>query len=110
MKDGLTIDEDGDKEWYLNGRKHRVDGPALEYHDGYKQWFLNGKLHREDGPAIERPTGDKVWYIDDKLVFSNRENNLHKFKNLSEKLKMSIIKYRLLGPVNGLFDMRDIRL
>jgi hypothetical protein len=30
MKQGLSIDEDGDKEWYLNGELHRVDGPACE--------------------------------------------------------------------------------
>ena len=27
------------------------------YLDGYKEWFLNGKLHREDGPAIEYASG-----------------------------------------------------
>jgi hypothetical protein len=23
------------------------------YANGHKHWYLNGKLHREDGPAIE---------------------------------------------------------
>ena len=26
-------------------------------------WYLNGKRHREDGPAIELSNGDKYWYI-----------------------------------------------
>ena len=55
------------KHWYLNGKRHRTDGPALEYPDGEKRWFLNGKLHRTDGPAVERPDGVKHWYLDDKL-------------------------------------------
>ena len=43
----------GSKEWYLNGKQHREDGPAVERANGTKVWYLNGKLHREDGPAVE---------------------------------------------------------
>ena len=46
---------DGSKEWFLNGKRHRADGPAIEYSDGTKHWHLNGVLHRTDGPAVERP-------------------------------------------------------
>jgi len=56
-----VIDEDGDKFWYQNGIRHRVDGPAVEYADGTKHWYQNGQLHRVDGPAIERANGDKFW-------------------------------------------------
>jgi len=42
MKDGLNIDSNGTKCWYLNGKFHRTDGPAIEYTDGTKHWFLNG--------------------------------------------------------------------
>ena len=47
------------KAWYLNGKLHREDGPAVEFADGDKFWYLNGKLHREDGPAVEYADGDK---------------------------------------------------
>ena len=48
-KDGLTIDEYGTKHWYLNGKLHRTDGPAIEYRNGTKCWYLNGKiLSQED--------------------------------------------------------------
>ena len=33
------------------------------YPNGDKQWFLNDKRHREDGPAIEWANGDKWWYL-----------------------------------------------
>ena len=36
--------EFGDKSWYLNGKLHREDGPAIEYANGTKYWYLNGKL------------------------------------------------------------------
>ena len=57
------INERGDKYWYLNGKRHREDGPAIEYSDGTKRWYLNDKLHREDGPAIEYTNGNKYWYL-----------------------------------------------
>jgi hypothetical protein len=63
----VKVYESGDKEWYLNGKFHREDGPAIEYITGSKLWYLNGKLHREDGPAIEYITGSKSWYLNGKL-------------------------------------------
>ena len=56
----------GDKVWYLYGKRHREDGPAVEYVSGHKEWWLNGKLHREDGPAVEWANGDKEWYLNNK--------------------------------------------
>jgi len=53
----------GDKYWYLNGERHREDGPAIEWANGNKAWYLNGKLHREDGPAIEYTNGYKSWWL-----------------------------------------------
>ena len=57
----------GDKYWYLNGKFHREDGPAIELASCDKYWYLNGKTHREEGPAIEYANGDKHWYLNDKL-------------------------------------------
>jgi hypothetical protein len=58
---------DGDKSWFLNGKLHREDGPAVEWNDGTKFWYLNGKLHREDGPAVEYASGRKTWYLNGNL-------------------------------------------
>ena len=59
----FIVNRVGDKCWYLNGERHRVNGPAVEYADGDKAWWLNGELHREDGPAFEFANGDKAWYL-----------------------------------------------
>ena len=64
----MEIGPDGSKYWYLNGKLHREDGPAIEYADGEKWWFLNGKRHREDGPAVERPNGQKSWFLNNEEV------------------------------------------
>ena len=61
----LRVGPDGTKSWRLNGKFHRLDGPAIEWTDGTKSWYQNGKLHRLDGPALESPRLlSKAWYID----------------------------------------------
>jgi uncharacterized protein YgiM (DUF1202 family) len=62
----VKVYEDGSKYWYLNGKYHREDGPAVEYANGDKYWYLNGEYHREDGPAIEYANGNKYWYLNGK--------------------------------------------
>jgi hypothetical protein len=32
---------------------HREDGPAVVHYDGERSWYLNGNRHRDNGPAIE---------------------------------------------------------
>ena len=67
-EDGPAIEyANGDKKWYLDDTLHREDGPAVEYDNGTKAWYLNGKCHREDGPAMKFTSGDKYWYLNDKL-------------------------------------------
>jgi antitoxin component YwqK of YwqJK toxin-antitoxin module len=55
------------KYWYLNGKLHRKDGPAVECINGSKHWYQNGQCHREDGPAVEYTNGSKYWYQNGKL-------------------------------------------
>jgi hypothetical protein len=54
---------DGTKEWFLNGQRHRTDGPAWEWSNGHKEWWLNGQRHRTDGPAVEWSDGSKQWFL-----------------------------------------------
>ena len=63
----VDVYDDGTKKWYLNGERHREDGPAVEFADGTKFWYLNGKCHREDGPAVEWADGSKYWYLNGEL-------------------------------------------
>ena len=77
--------KDGTKIWFIDGKYHRENGPAIESGDGPKQWYIHGMrhckdgpayigkfetkwyqydlLHREDGPAIEYANGMKGYYI-----------------------------------------------
>jgi len=68
-----VISASGTEQWYLNGRRHREDGPAVTYAGGAEEWYHHGKKHREDGPAVIWPDGSEKWdgqtewWINDKL-------------------------------------------
>ena len=38
----MVIHSNGTKAWYNLGKRHREDGPAVEYADGNKDWFYHG--------------------------------------------------------------------
>ena len=70
----------GLKRWYVDGKLHREDGPAVERTDSsrYKAWFIKNKLHRLDGPAVEDAHGTKEYWIDDKLYSFEEWDRLRK--------------------------------
>ena len=59
-----SIDANGNKMWYRNGKRHRDnDMPAIEYANGTKAWFRGSKLHRDgELPAIEYADGTNSWF------------------------------------------------
>jgi hypothetical protein len=57
------IDMVGNEYWYNDEQElHRENEPAIVYISGATIYFLNGKKHREDGPAIDFQN-IKEWYI-----------------------------------------------
>ena len=46
-KQVFYVDDYGTKWWYLNGKYHRVNGPAIEWNISDKWWYLNGKRYYE---------------------------------------------------------------
>ena len=54
---------------YLNGLLHRIGAPAIEYSDGCMEWWVEGKLHRLDGPAYIHPSDrTEEYWINDKKI------------------------------------------
>ena len=48
----------GTKEWFVDGKRHRTDGPAFECTDGYKEWYIDGKNYSEAEFAKRRQQND----------------------------------------------------
>ena len=74
-KPEVMVYPNGTKRWYLNGKYHREDGPAVEYANGGKEWHLNDECHREDGPAIELANGNKRWFLNGKEIIVRPPRN-----------------------------------
>jgi len=88
-EDGPAIEgADGDNYWYLHGVPHREDGPAIEYSEEDKEWYLHGERHREDGPAVEWGDGDKEWYLHGKRMKPKRNGHLPYMNSRSKRLKI----------------------
>jgi hypothetical protein len=63
---------------YCNNKiLHRLDGPAVELADGNKAWYMDGKRHRLDGPAYEYADGSKQWWVEDKWINEEGEFEKH---------------------------------
>lgn len=59
---GVTHFPDGSEEWRLDGKTHRIDGPAITDRNRTEIWYLNGVRHRDNGPAVTRPDGSEEWF------------------------------------------------
>jgi hypothetical protein len=79
------------KEWYLNGVRHRTDGPAVELANGTKAWYLNGKRHRTDGPAVEFADGTKGWWLNNiEYTEADWKNQVEIEKGLTDLAKFRV--------------------
>lgn len=79
MKDAIT-GRVMREHWYLNGIRHRKDGPAVvqysylwsKKHPVLEEYWVNGLRHREDGPARitwfygESQVSNEHWYRNNK--------------------------------------------
>ena len=93
--------DSGHTEWWLNDKRHREDGPAVEFCDGCKHWYLDNKLHREDGPAIERPRRYPEWYLNGIKMTETQFLTILSRKRCNKDLKIDINKAILFLKKNN---------
>ena len=95
-EDGPAIFQaNGSKQWYLNGKRHREDGPAIIRAYGRKEWYLNGELHREDGPAVIHTDGSKSWYLNGKWLTEAEFNERTTARCDDKIVEIDGVKYKL---------------
>jgi hypothetical protein len=94
-KPTCEVDRYGNKRWWLNGKHHRIDGPAIEFVNGTEIWYLNGKCHREDGPAYEGFDGYKGWCLNGiRYDFQNYLKKLKEMGKSNEDIFLIYLKYK----------------
>jgi len=63
--------------------ENNITYDIYEYVSGNKYWILNGKRHRENGPAIEYANGEKnYWYNGKYLIHINSDEELKRYIKL----------------------------
>lgn len=95
----VIVDADKSRFWYNDkDQPHRLDGPAYEYADGDKSWWVNGKRHRLDGPALECADGSKEWWVEGKRMSEKEFNAYIKPKPTCEGKVVEVdgVKYKLV--------------
>jgi hypothetical protein len=90
----------GDRYWYdENNRLHRLNGPAVIFPLDQKEWWVYGKRHRLDGPAIERVVNGincHIWYV----------NGVNISKEVEEWLAMTGYEYPFSKDVQVEFKLK----
>jgi hypothetical protein len=69
-----TLVLNGYKEWRVDGKLHRLDGPAIEFTNGSKAWYVDNRLHRLDGPAVEWADGSRQWWVNGERLIQEQFN------------------------------------
>jgi hypothetical protein len=53
----------GTKEYWFGEKRHREDGPAIEWATGISHWYQDDKLHNFSGPAVVTPHRTELWFV-----------------------------------------------
>lgn len=57
----------GDEDWYKNGELHRDNNEPAKFYPrvgkNHMEFWVHGKLHNTDGPAIYYSNGHKQWFV-----------------------------------------------
>ena len=78
----------GDIYYYKKGTRtyHNPYGPAYINKQGYKEYFIDGKIHRLDGPAVIYPDGTGRYFINcEHLSKENFETHPERLKFLGKE-------------------------
>lgn len=68
--------DDGKKEWYKDGMRHRDDGGAAIYGGGGDmEFYVDGRRHNSEGLAIIKNDGDGEYWLNDCYLDSDQYNN-----------------------------------
>ena len=66
--------------------------PLLNWLMETKFWYLKGKLHREDGPAVEWADGDKFWYLNGEEVTEEEVMGNKERENMNNQRTLPLVQ------------------
>ena len=106
----VVVDEDHPQcgQWYFNGKRHREDGPAWLTDDDTELWYWHGKKHRENGPAIVHPNGWGVeWWLHGVKMGKNEKGFWRFWDALSDEKRNCVELHMWMAKYAGVttFDL-----
>ncbi len=72
----------GSQAWFVQGRRHRGDGPAFADPMGTLEWWQMGKQHRDDGPAVEYSDGTIAWFLNGRELDRGKPGDAAKIEQI----------------------------
>lgn len=85
-EDGSAVDNnDGHKEWWLNGNRHRIGEPAIIFASRDFQYYENNKCSQKDSPAVINTDGYSEYWVDGRKLDKEEFNKKYL---ISKKLKI----------------------
>jgi hypothetical protein len=88
----------GRKEWYQEGKKHRIDGPAVECFDGTKYWFIEGKFY-----LLE-----KLSEIINSSFYLGKEKGRYNLEWLKFLTEEKILEFPIISGMKEYKDFKEI--
>ncbi len=90
-----VIHENGDKEWFFYGKRHRNNGPAIKSaNNEFDYYYSYGQLHRIDGPAIEDDMTIKYYFQGQEYELDEYNKLMyyyHLFQRVLYEIKFQVI-------------------
>jgi len=86
---------------------HNPYGPAIIGRKTYKEYYINGKLHRLDGPALIYPSGTEYYYINSVNLGDSKQEFFENIKYLDSKPTNKKNKIDILNIKNFLLHGLD---
>lgn len=96
---GVVLQQDY-KSWFVDGKYHREDGPALIWRSGRREWWIKDRRHRKNGPAIV-DKNYRAWYVNGQFHRENGPAIIHYYprvKKFHKEWWVNDKKHRLDGP------------
>ena len=80
---------------------HNKLGPAYVYSKHTKQWYINGKLHRLDGPAVMHPSYNEYYIDGKKYSEEDFDKKIKEIKGLQQTVEPYDVDLNDLGEATN---------
>lgn len=96
--------------YFLDNKRHRLGGPAIEYQDGSYHYYVDNKRHKLDGHASYYAASNvKEWWINDTKINVNSQEEFEAWlSTIPTQNKIIKSKDSMLDFLNSVTESKEI--